>query len=635
MDPMDYMLHNHHRSSGPYDPVHSASSPWIPHPQNPSHYPWQAQNPGLPQPYSHHPLQPAPSSGSDPYQAGHHGGMLPPMLGLTQPRAFPENTLPGAVSPRPNGRHQTFRGGAMPPPIIAASAGAGDHIHDGAFANQIPGGRPLSFQPPVGMGMPLVAGGAGQEPNSLQRSPYHMPDPSANSFSQSTNNNNPSSHFPPSPLPPRTYLPTPPFFPAAPVPSRALRDVPSPTRPSPPSSGFRRSHPRQQRRSASSRVMSTDPGREDDDDMNRHLYLEQFLHSPGGSDSSESMDDTLVRHMQVVRGSVSTKMVASKRTLGSLQSVKIEDLAEADRNCVICYNDYGVQTPEGISEAPLRLPKCGHVFGDHCIKKWFEDSDSCPYCRDKLHSEPKQQHGASARAFMNMMRSQGIHVSPGMVAADDILVRAMAATSETGDRSAARQYPAAGRRSPPGDAGERQRRTRPRHNHTNTRESISLPGVHGRVVSVAVPLSHASSAGGAPLDWTSHSIQQVHNRDGLSPMARRRMWPGDDVRALSTASAAPQQNETSSPPLPEALSRLPPMYQRRGESLGLPGRPEPSLGETSSQNSPLPTFENPLQAQASSLLENSRNSENIPPFVAASSQQSQSGTFQSNRNRPW
>ena len=61
-------------------------------------------------------------------------------------------------------------------------------------------------------------------------------------------------------------------------------------------------------------------------------------------------------------------------------------------DCVICYNDFGVPNPEGINEAPLRLPKCRHVFGDHCIKKWFEESDSCPYCRDKLQSEPAFHH---------------------------------------------------------------------------------------------------------------------------------------------------------------------------------------------------------------------------------------------------
>lgn len=81
--------------------------------------------------------------------------------------------------------------------------------------------------------------------------------------------------------------------------------------------------------------------------------------------------------------------------------------------CVICYNEYGIEAPEGIKEVPLRLPKCGHIFGDHCIKKWFEDSDSCPYCRDKLHAVPKTQSGSSARAYMDLMRLRGIHIPPG------------------------------------------------------------------------------------------------------------------------------------------------------------------------------------------------------------------------------
>ncbi|KAI0875228.1 hypothetical protein GGS24DRAFT_500064 [Hypoxylon argillaceum] len=88
-----------------------------------------------------------------------------------------------------------------------------------------------------------------------------------------------------------------------------------------------------------------------------------------------------------LRGHGSGKRVASKKALASLQSVNIVDLPESERTCVICYNDFGVANPEGINEAPLRLPKCKHVFGDHCIKKWFQESDSCPYCRDKVHSE--------------------------------------------------------------------------------------------------------------------------------------------------------------------------------------------------------------------------------------------------------
>lgn len=78
--------------------------------------------------------------------------------------------------------------------------------------------------------------------------------------------------------------------------------------------------------------------------------------------------------------------------------------------CVICYNEFNTMTPEGISEAPLRLPRCKHVFGDQCIKKWFEESDSCPYCRDKLPSEPKPHQQLTARTFMNMMRLRGLEI---------------------------------------------------------------------------------------------------------------------------------------------------------------------------------------------------------------------------------
>jgi hypothetical protein len=34
------------------------------------------------------------------------------------------------------------------------------------------------------------------------------------------------------------------------------------------------------------------------------------------------------------------------------------------------------------------------VFGDRCLKQWLQDSDSCPYCRDKLPSEPKRSQAA-------------------------------------------------------------------------------------------------------------------------------------------------------------------------------------------------------------------------------------------------
>jgi hypothetical protein len=40
-----------------------------------------------------------------------------------------------------------------------------------------------------------------------------------------------------------------------------------------------------------------------------------------------------------------------------------------------------------LKEKAVRLPKCRHIFGDICIKKWIGEQDTCPYCRDKLPSE--------------------------------------------------------------------------------------------------------------------------------------------------------------------------------------------------------------------------------------------------------
>ncbi|GAP90266.2 putative zinc finger protein atl6 [Rosellinia necatrix] len=114
-------------------------------------------------------------------------------------------------------------------------------------------------------------------------------------------------------------------------------------------------------------------------DMSLMEFVESF---PGAISDGDGPTNA-----RFLRGNTSGKRIASKKALASLQSVPIEDLPESERTCVICYNEFGLENPEGINEAPLRLPKCKHVFGDHCIKKWFQESDSCPYCRDKVHSE--------------------------------------------------------------------------------------------------------------------------------------------------------------------------------------------------------------------------------------------------------
>lgn len=83
------------------------------------------------------------------------------------------------------------------------------------------------------------------------------------------------------------------------------------------------------------------------------------------------------------------KKVPSKEALASLVKMTIEEV-EAEKketHCIICYNNYGEANPEGTTEFPLRLPKCNHIFGNVCVKQWFESHDTCPYCRDQLPSE--------------------------------------------------------------------------------------------------------------------------------------------------------------------------------------------------------------------------------------------------------
>lgn len=58
---------------------------------------------------------------------------------------------------------------------------------------------------------------------------------------------------------------------------------------------------------------------------------------------------------------------------------------------MICYNEFGVKNPDGQIEVAVRLGKCKHILGENCLKKWFEDSDSCPYCRDKVPSIQKHK----------------------------------------------------------------------------------------------------------------------------------------------------------------------------------------------------------------------------------------------------
>lgn len=134
--------------------------------------------------------------------------------------------------------------------------------------------------------------------------------------------------------------------------------------------------------------------------------------------------------------------------------------------CVICYNEFGAESPEGIREAPLRLPNCKHVFGDHCIKKWFEDSDSCPYCRDKLPSETRvvaPPNSIGAAYLRGLVGAHGRSGSSARVHHTGGGSRPGPLHSMGNAASSGSQQQAQERRSPPWDGEQSHRRQRPRH----------------------------------------------------------------------------------------------------------------------------------------------------------------------------
>ncbi|KAK3939124.1 hypothetical protein QBC46DRAFT_409504 [Diplogelasinospora grovesii] len=280
----------------------------------------------------------------------------------------------------------------------------------------------------------------------------------------------------------------------------------------------RRSHAAARARTARAAAQGSDYDSDDDSDpleaAQRSLRLIETAHvSINPFHRSADMDEARIRAHQLVRGQMPNKRIASKRALSQLQSVDMSTLEESERTCVICYNEFGVPNPEGINEAPLRLPKCKHIFGDHCIKKWFEESDSCPYCRDKVHSELPLPH--NAQALRDYLRSSYAAYAPrtqasvrsmvetGRLPPGETFVRILAQRDENrSDANPLRGWQTGERRSPPSEASETRRRTRARHGSFRASPSTSTsnatrPTAYAAMNAQLNPQPQQQSAGAA------------------------------------------------------------------------------------------------------------------------------------------
>ena len=66
--------------------------------------------------------------------------------------------------------------------------------------------------------------------------------------------------------------------------------------------------------------------------------------------------------------------------LGSLPTIKLEDLPENSQSCHICKEPFDDPNQEAKSEVAVMLP-CNHIMGSECLSKWFEGNNTCPMCR--------------------------------------------------------------------------------------------------------------------------------------------------------------------------------------------------------------------------------------------------------------
>lgn len=311
-----------------------------------------------------------------------------------------------------------------------------------------------------------------------------------------------------------------------------------------------------------------------------------------------------VRQAQLLRGQMSNKRVASQRAIKALQNVEIEGLHESERTCVICYNDFGVPSPEGVREHPLRLPKCKHVFGNHCILKWFEDADSCPYCRDKLHSEPAPPSRELLRRTYQVARVDAELGMPAYRRAIQALRRdtpgvdmyhqyAMHSRSaQPPPQGSHREGSAAGeRRAPPEDPSDTQRRQRPRHDlprALDQRHGGSL--LTGAVSEQRFDPSITASQQHSPQSIFPRTPSILHqSQSALHPAALAPLGPSSSGFPSYVPSSPPASSSSGGYP---TLLQHTGSYQTYSASLGGTGLQAPSSAEL-----PLPTpFPGPTHA---------------------------------------
>lgn len=81
-----------------------------------------------------------------------------------------------------------------------------------------------------------------------------------------------------------------------------------------------------------------------------------------------------------------------EREIIGFMEFEVEDLEHDSKDCPICQDPMGVESPDGTKEAPLRMVICcGQVLGEQCLRAWLGElvwegvyRNTCPHCRYKF-----------------------------------------------------------------------------------------------------------------------------------------------------------------------------------------------------------------------------------------------------------
>ncbi|PKK53102.1 hypothetical protein CI102_4429 [Trichoderma harzianum] len=520
---------------------------------HPVHPPWTPNQAPVPHMYGLH--RPFAVGFDSQLQMGPPGGL--PVPG-TAPRSYQSYSHPMSM---PHARPWSEGFSPMPvPPPVPPNPLAMQYAQPSLYPGQ-------TSENELGQGQSGVALESDVQPHIVY--PPHHPVPPMNQFPGSLSTPLQTS---PHPLPPfrrpqyHSVSGTPPR-----VPRPSLHGPPpyyvDPS--GPPAHTHRRSGHSRARRSVNSRLTAAD--------MNRDIE-ENGTHDTSGPRSDR---DRVINQLQGAVGTANgatteqrTHTLAEKMTVKSsrslLQKVEIQELPENERTCVICYNDYGAKTPEGINEEPLRLPKCKHVFGNHCLARWFEDSDSCPYCRDKLELPPKHPERVVNQFFTAMMSARH-QLPPG--ATEEMYLRLMSNLVSAEGLGGSQEL-----------AMER----RPFH-ATGDSDSSSYDGetassASSRATTATSPIRNAQRDNARNSQWLPRAPQQ---RGAHPPMSQEREVPRHRRYRPSRGNAWAVTANADSDPLEPALSPL--QAQQPDEGASSSSTMPTDNGENTADAQPQPT----------------------------------------------